>query len=196
MRLEIVYTTRRQFWRKRYNKVDKSQRARLSAGLLLYRVRRDTLEVMLVHMGGPFWARKDGGAWSIPKGEHERSEKPLEAARREFAEETGLMAPTREPIDLGTVKQPSGKLIRAFAVEADADVSAIRSNSFELEWPRGSGRVQKFPEVDRAGWFDLESARTKLVRGQVPFLQALVGLVAERAVSHSAPGEREAPDTT
>lgn len=165
--------------------------ARLSAGLLLYRGGENALEVMLVHMGGPFWARKDAGAWSIPKGEHERSEEPLEAARREFAEETGLMAPTREPIDLGTVKQPSGKLIRAFAVEGDADVRAITSNSFELEWPRGSGRIQEFPEVDRAGWFDLESARTKLVKGQVPFLAALVGRLAEREVSLSAPGERE-----
>jgi predicted NUDIX family NTP pyrophosphohydrolase len=166
--------------------------AKLSAGLLLYRTGEDALEVMLVHMGGPFWARRDAGAWSIPKGEHERSEEPLEAARREFAEETGLMAPAQEPIDLGTVKQPSGKLIRAFAVEGDSDVSAIESNSFELEWPRGSGRVQEFPEVDRAGWFDLDSARTKLVKGQVPFLQALIGLLAERAVSQSAPGEREA----
>jgi predicted NUDIX family NTP pyrophosphohydrolase len=170
--------------------------ARLSAGLLLYRANEDALEVMLVHMGGPFWARKDAAAWSIPKGEHERSEEPLEAARREFAEETGLTAPTRAPVDLGTVKQPSGKLIRVFAVEGDADVSAIRSNSFELEWPRGSGTVQEFPEVDRAGWFDLESARTKLVKGQVPFLQALAGLLAERAVGHSVPAGRKAPETT
>jgi predicted NUDIX family NTP pyrophosphohydrolase len=175
----------------------KARGARLSAGLLLYRVGQDGLEVMLVHMGGPFWAHKDAGAWSIPKGEHERSEEPLEAARREFAEETGLSAPTREPIDLGTVKQPSGKLIHAFAVEGDADVSAIRSNSFELEWPKGSGRVQEFPEVDRAHWFELERARTKLVKGQVPFLETLAGLVGENAVDASdgpaSPGRGAAP---
>jgi predicted NUDIX family NTP pyrophosphohydrolase len=148
--------------------------------MLLYRAGQDGLEVMLVHMGGPFWAHKDGGAWSIPKGEHERSEEPLDAARREFAEETGLPAPTRVPIDLGAVKQPSGKLIHVFAVEGNVDVSAIRSNSFELEWPRGSGRVREFPEVDRAGWFELENARTKLVKGQVPFLEALAARLEER----------------
>jgi predicted NUDIX family NTP pyrophosphohydrolase len=165
----------------------KPRGARLSAGLLLYRAGQDALEVMLVHMGGPFWAHKDAGAWSIPKGEHERSEEPLEAARREFTEETGLIAPAREPIDLGTVKQPSGKLIRAFAVEGDADVSVIRSNSFELEWPKGSGRVQQFPEVDRAQWFALESARTKLVKGQVPFLEELAGRLEERGRSTDRP---------
>jgi predicted NUDIX family NTP pyrophosphohydrolase len=164
----------------------KERGGRLSAGVLLYRVRQDILEVMLVHMGGPFWQHKDAGAWSIPKGEHERSEQPLEAARREFAEETGLIAPAREPIDLGAVKQSSGKLIRAFAVEGDADVSAIRSNSFELEWPRGSGRAQEFPEVDRAEWFELESARTKLVKGQVPFLDTLQTLLEERAIGQPA----------
>jgi predicted NUDIX family NTP pyrophosphohydrolase len=174
----------------------KGERARLSAGLLLYRVREDTVEVMLVHMGGPYWERKDAGAWSIPKGEYERSEAPLAAARREFAEETGLMAPAREPADLGTVKQPSGKLIRAFAVEGDADPSAIRSNSFELEWPRGSGRVQEFPEVDRAEWFELESARAKLVGGQVPFLDALESLLAELPVGRAAARGREARDST
>jgi predicted NUDIX family NTP pyrophosphohydrolase len=151
---------------------------------------------MLVHMGGPFWEHKDAGAWSIPKGGYERPEEPLDAARREFAEETGLVAPAREPIDLGTVKQPSGKLIRAFAVEGDADVSAIRSNSFELEWPRGSGRAQEFPEVDRAEWFELRSARTKLVKGQVPFLQALERLLEELPLGHSAAGELEAGEAT
>jgi predicted NUDIX family NTP pyrophosphohydrolase len=174
----------------------KAKSATLSAGLLLYRVRQTALEVMLVHMGGPFWEHKDAGAWSIPKGEYEHPEEPLEAARREFAEETGLTAPAREPIDLGTVKQPSGKLIRAFAIECDVDVSEIRSNSFDLEWPRGSGRAQRFPEVDRAGWFELESARAKLVRGQVPFLQALVGLLEERAVSQSGADEPKARGAT
>jgi predicted NUDIX family NTP pyrophosphohydrolase len=174
----------------------KAAGARLSAGLLLYRVRQGTVEVMLVHMGGPFWEHKDAGAWSIPKGEYERSEQPLDAARREFAEETGLVAPAREPVDLGTVKQPSGKLIRAFAIEGDADASAIRSNSFALEWPRGSGRVQEFPEVDRAEWFELESARAKLVRGQVPFLEELESLLAEPPVDGAAAGERDAPDSS
>jgi predicted NUDIX family NTP pyrophosphohydrolase len=170
--------------------------ARLSAGLVLYRVRGGTVEVMLVHMGGPFWERKDAGAWSIPKGQYDRSEEPLDAARREFAEETGMIAPAREPIDLGTVKQPSGKLIRAFAVEGDADASAIRSNSFELEWPRGSGRVREFPEVDRAEWFELETARAKLVKGQVPFLHALESLLARLPLGRSAAGERETPEAT
>jgi predicted NUDIX family NTP pyrophosphohydrolase len=174
----------------------KADGARMSAGLVLYRVRQDTLEVMLVHMGGPFWERKDAGAWSIPKGQYERSEEPLDAARREFAEETGVMAPAGEPIDLGTVKQPSGKLIRAFALEGDADAGAIRSNSFELEWPRGSGRVREFPEVDRAAWFELESARAKLVKGQVPFMDELESLLARLPLGQSAAGERATPDVT
>jgi predicted NUDIX family NTP pyrophosphohydrolase len=168
----------------------------MSAGLVLYRVRQDTVEVMLVHMGGPFWERKDAGAWSIPKGQYDRSEEPLDAARREFAEETGMIAPAREPIDLGTVKQPSGKLIRAFAVEGDADAGAIRSNSFELEWPRGSGRVREFPEVDRAAWFELEGARAKLVKGQVPFVDALESLLAAVPVGRSGAGQRKTPDAT
>jgi predicted NUDIX family NTP pyrophosphohydrolase len=154
--------------------------AKPSAGLLLYRASHDTVEVMLVHMGGPFWKHKDDGAWSIPKGEYEQPEDPLAAARREFAEETGLVPPTGEPIGLGELKQRSGKLIRAWAVEADLDVSAIRSNSFKMEWPRGSGGVQEFPEVDRAGWFDLRAARKKLVKGQTPFLEALTRRLVER----------------
>jgi predicted NUDIX family NTP pyrophosphohydrolase len=149
-----------------------------SAGLLLYRTSHEVLEVMLVHMGGPFWRRKDNGAWSIPKGEYDPPEDPLRAARREFAEETALVPPTGEPIDLGELKQPNGKLIRAWAVEADVDVSAITSNSFKMEWPRGSGGVQEFPEVDRAGWFDLHAAGEKLVKGQTPFLEALARRLA------------------
>jgi predicted NUDIX family NTP pyrophosphohydrolase len=129
-------------------------------------------------MGGPFWKHKDDGAWSIPKGEYDPPEDPLGAARREFAEETGLPPPTGEHIDLGVLRQRSGKLIRAWAVEADVDVSAIRSNSFEMEWPSGSGGVQEFPEVDRAGWFDLHAAREKLVKGQTPFLEALARRLA------------------
>ncbi|HXN38992.1 MAG TPA: NUDIX domain-containing protein [Solirubrobacteraceae bacterium] len=152
-----------------------------SAGLLLYRTTHGDLEVMLLHMGGPFWQRKDAGAWSIPKGEYDPSEQPLAAARREFAEETGLVAPPGEPIDLGDVRQSSGKLVHAWAQHADVDVTKITSNSFAMEWPKGSGRMREFPEVDRAGWFDLETAREKLVKGQVPFLQALAALVQERS---------------
>jgi predicted NUDIX family NTP pyrophosphohydrolase len=155
---------------------------RLSAGLLLYRRPAGALEVMLVHMGGPFWRRKDAAAWSIPKGEYELPEDSLDAARREFAEETGLLPPEGPMIDLGVLRQPSGKLVHAWAVEADLEVSEITSNSFELEWPRGSGTLQQFPEVDRAGWFDVKDAAEKLVKGQVPFLQALSALVS------SAPG--------
>jgi predicted NUDIX family NTP pyrophosphohydrolase len=159
---------------------------RLSAALLLHRGSPGSIEVMLVHMGGPFWSHKDAGAWSIPKGEHGEPEDSLTAARREFAEETGLAVPDGEPVDLGVIKQGSGKLIRTWAVEADLDVTEIRSNSFELEWPRGSGTIQRFPEVDAAGWFDLPSARHKLVKGQVPFLDAL----AERL---RAPSGEEQP---
>jgi predicted NUDIX family NTP pyrophosphohydrolase len=151
---------------------------RLSAGLLLYRTTHAQLEVMLVHMGGPFWQHKDERAWSLPKGECEAGEEPLAAARREFSEETGLPLPEGEPIDLGALRQPSGKLVHAWALDADLDVREIRSNTFELEWPKGSGRTQRFPEVDRAAWFDLQSASAKLVKGQVPFLQELSSRVA------------------
>jgi predicted NUDIX family NTP pyrophosphohydrolase len=135
---------------------------------------------MLVHMGGPFWKHKDDGAWSIPKGEYDPPEDPLGAARREFAEETGLVAPTGEPIDLGELRQRSGKLIRAWAVEADVDVSTITSNSFAMEWPSGSGSVQEFPEVDRAEWLDVQGAQKKLVKGQTPFLETLAKRLEER----------------
>jgi predicted NUDIX family NTP pyrophosphohydrolase len=146
--------------------------------LLLYRTSREGLEVMLVHMGGPYWRRKDVGAWSIPKGEYTEPEDPLTAARREFVEETGIDPPAGEPIDLGVVRQSGGKLVHAWAVESDLDVDHIESNTFEIEWPRGSGQVKEFPEVDRAGWFDLDSAREKLVKGQVPFLETLSERVA------------------
>jgi predicted NUDIX family NTP pyrophosphohydrolase len=146
--------------------------ARRSAGLLLYRSQR-VLEVMLVHMGGPFWASRDTGAWSMPKGEPEPGEEPLAAALREFAEETGLAPPAGTPIDLGERRQSGGKLVHAWALEADTDVSAIDGNTFTLQWPPGSGQLREFPEVDRAGWFDLPSARSKLVKGQVSFLDAL-----------------------
>jgi predicted NUDIX family NTP pyrophosphohydrolase len=144
-----------------------------SAALLLFRHGTDGLEVLIAHMGGPFWARKDAGAWSIPKGEY-TDEEPLAAARREFAEEMGSPPPGGEPVALGTVKQSGGKSVTTFAVEGDFDLDGFRSNTFELEWPRGSGRVQEFPEVDRAAWVPVAVAREKLVKGQVPVLDALV----------------------
>src|SRR5918993_854386 len=125
-----------------------------SAGLLVYRPSDDGLEVLLVHPGGPFWARKDDGAWSIPKGEYEPSEDPLEVALREFEEELGAEPPdSTDALPLGELRQPSGKVVSAWAVEGDLDVSDVRSNLFEMEWPPRSGRTQEFPEVDRAGWF-------------------------------------------
>jgi len=145
-----------------------------SAALLLFRHGTDGLEVLIAHMGGPFWARKDAGAWSIPKGEYTDDEDPLAAARREFAEEMGSPPPSGEPVALGTVKQSGGKTVTTFAVEGDFDLAGFRSNTFELEWPRGSGRVQEFPEVDRAAWVSVPVAREKLVKGQVPVLDALL----------------------
>ena len=144
----------------------------LSAGIVTFRWGARGLEVLLVHPGGPFWARKDDGAWSIPKGEYQADEDALEAARREFLEETGFVA--RGPfIRLATLRQPSGKLVSAWAFEGDFDAAAIRSNTFAMEWPPKSGRQAEFPEVDRAGWFSAEEARRKLVRGQVGFIDEL-----------------------
>jgi predicted NUDIX family NTP pyrophosphohydrolase len=144
-----------------------------SAGLLLYRVRDGTPQVLLGHMGGPFWARKDERAWSVPKGEHGDDEDALAAARREFAEETGTPPPDGEPLPLGEVRQSGGKRVTAWALEGDLDPAAIASNTFTLEWPPRSGRTQEFPEIDRAAWFDLPTARAKIVKSQVPLLDAL-----------------------
>jgi predicted NUDIX family NTP pyrophosphohydrolase len=146
-----------------------------SAGLLLYR-RRDGLEVFLVHPGGPFWAGKDAHAWSIPKGEIAEGEDPLQAARREFAEETGLAIDGRFVV-LTPRRQPGGKIVHAWAVEADCDPAAVRSNSFTLEWPPRSGRMQEFPEIDRAAWFPLAVAREKSHKGQVALLDELATVV-------------------
>jgi predicted NUDIX family NTP pyrophosphohydrolase len=147
---------------------------KLSAGLLLFDDDPDSgVRVMLAHMGGPFWARKDAGGWSIPKGEYVDGEDPLQAARREFAEEIGAPPPSGDMFDLGEIKQRGGKRVRAWAVRAYMDVSDITSNTFEIEWPRGAGRMQTFPEIDRADWFDLKTARSKLVQGQVAFLDVL-----------------------
>jgi predicted NUDIX family NTP pyrophosphohydrolase len=144
-----------------------------SAGLLLYRGGGDRLEVLLGHMGGPFWARKDDGAWSVPKGEFESDEDAFAAARREFAEELGSPAPDVDYVDLGIVRQRAGKTVQVWAGAADFDTSTVVSNTFELEWPPRSGRMQAFPEIDRAAWLDLELARVKLVAGQVVFLDRL-----------------------
>jgi predicted NUDIX family NTP pyrophosphohydrolase len=148
-----------------------------SAGILLYRVRGGEPEVLLVHPGGPFWARKDAGAWSIPKGEHSEDEDGQAAALREFEEETGTALTPSALADLGTVRLKSGKLVAAWAVEGDLDADAITSNTFELEWPPRSGRTQEFPEVDRAGWFGLDAAREKLNPAQVAFLDRLRDLL-------------------
>ena len=147
-----------------------------SAGLLLYRRRAGAFEVFLVHPGGPFWARRDDGAWSIPKGEHDAGEDPLAAARREFAEETGI-APAGNAVALAPIRQKGGKVVRAFALEGDCDPSAIRSNTFTVEWPPRSGRQKAFPEIDRAAWFSLDEARRKLNPAQSALIDELVHLL-------------------
>jgi predicted NUDIX family NTP pyrophosphohydrolase len=152
---------------------------RRSAGVLLYRIREGSLEVLLVHPGGPLWATKDLGAWSIPKGEYGASEDPLEAARRELEEETGIRA-AGPLVPLSKVRQAGGKEVLAWAVEGDADAAAIRSNTFSMEWPPRSGRSVEFPEVDRAGWFGMEEARRKILKGQLPFLDEIEGLLRPR----------------
>jgi predicted NUDIX family NTP pyrophosphohydrolase len=149
-------------------------KSRLSAGLMLYRGCDGVVEVLIAHPGGPFWARKDDGAWSIPKGEYTEDEDPWTAAQREFCEEIGLPVPTGPRIDFGPLKQPSGKVVTAFAVRGDLDVTDARSNTFELEWPKGSGRLREFPEVDRVAWFPVAQARTKLLTGQRAFLDRLM----------------------
>jgi predicted NUDIX family NTP pyrophosphohydrolase len=144
---------------------------RRSAGIVLYR--QPGPEVLLVHPGGPLWARRDTGAWSIPKGEYSDDEEPAAAARREFTEELGAPAPEGEMIDLGEIKQPGGKLVRAWAAPGDLDATQIRSNTFTLEWPPHSGRMSEFPEVDRAQWFALEQARERINPAQIPLLDRL-----------------------
>ena len=148
-------------------------RGRRSAGLLLFRRRGEDVEVLLVHPGGPFWAKRDLGAWSIPKGEYLDDEEPLAAARREFAEELGSPAPDGETIDLGEVRQKAGKVVCAWAVAGDLDPAAITSNTFTMQWPPRSGRTQEFPEVDRAQWFALSEARERINPGQAALLDRL-----------------------
>jgi predicted NUDIX family NTP pyrophosphohydrolase len=149
-----------------------------SAGLLLHRTTDAGVEVLLGHPGGPFWARKDDGAWSIPKGEYTEDEDPWQAAQREFREELGLSAPDGPRMALPPVKQAGGKLITAYAVRADLDVTHSRSNTFELEWPKGSGKFREYPELDRVSWFAIEEARTKLLKGQLPLLDRLLELLS------------------
>jgi predicted NUDIX family NTP pyrophosphohydrolase len=148
-----------------------------SAGILLYHCRNDELHVLLVHPGGPFWQKKDLGAWSIPKGLFDQDEKPQDAARREFKEETGYDV-NGNFIDLGEVKQPSGKVIHAWALEGDIDASRITSNTFTLEWPPHSGRQQEFPEVDCGEWFNIQMARKKINKGQARFLDKLLAALS------------------
>lgn len=148
--------------------------AKLSAGLLLYRVVDDIVEVLLAHPGGPFWARKDDGAWSVPKGEYTDDEDPWAAAQREFGEELGAPPPAGPRLDLVPVRQAGGKVVTAFAVRADFDVTDARSNTFTLEWPKGSGKVREFPEIDRVAWLPVAVARTKMLAGQRPLLDQLM----------------------
>ncbi|MGV0873969.1 NUDIX domain-containing protein [Mycolicibacterium sp. XJ879] len=157
----------------------KARRSRLSAGLLLYRIADDVVEVLIGHPGGPFWARKDDGAWSIPKGEYTEGEDPWTVAQREFEEELGKPAPAGPRIDFAPLKQPSGKVITAFAVRGDLDLTGTVSNTFELEWPKGSGKVREFPEIDRVGWFSVAQAESKLLKGQRPLLDRLVAALED-----------------
>ncbi|MGE5226154.1 MAG: NUDIX domain-containing protein [Planctomycetaceae bacterium] len=150
-----------------------SGRGRRSAGLLLWRLREGRLEVLLGHPGGPFFANKDEGHWTVIKGEVEPDEEPAEVARREFAEETGHEAPAGPLLALGEIRQRSGKLVQAWAVEGDLEPTDAASNTFELEWPPRSGRVREFPEIDRVAWFDVQTARTKLIGAQAPLLDRL-----------------------
>ena len=146
---------------------------KMSAALLLYRVTDGGVEVLIGHPGGPFWARKDEGAWSIPKGEYVDGEDAWSAAQREFVEEVGKEPPAGPRIDFAPLRQPSGKVITAFAVRGDLGLEGAVSNTFTLEWPKGSGNIREYPEIDRVGWFSVTEAATKLVKGQRPLLDRL-----------------------
>jgi len=148
---------------------------RTSAGILLYRWSDDgAVEVLAGHMGGPFWAKKDAGAWSIPKGEYGAGEEPFEVAQREFEEELGSPVPSSSFLPLGEVRQSGGKVLTVWAAEGDLDVTTAVSNTFALEWPPRSGRMQEFPEIDRVAWVTVDAARELLVKGQVPLLDRLL----------------------
>jgi predicted NUDIX family NTP pyrophosphohydrolase len=148
-----------------------------SAGILLFRRADAAVEVLIVHPGGPLWARRDDGAWSLPKGEYEPGEQPLDAARREFEEEIGVPPPDGEALELGEVRLKSGKRVVAWALEGDVDATAIRSNTFAMPWPARSGRIQEFPEVDRGDWFTPAQARVKLNPAQVEFVDRLLDMI-------------------
>lgn len=148
-----------------------------SAGILLYRRGEAGLEVLIAHMGGPFWERKDASAWSIPKGEMNEGENILEVAKREFEEELGSAPPPEPYLELGEVRQANGKRVVVFAVQGDLDAESIQSNSFQMEWPRASGQIGEFPEIDRAAWFSPAEARQKLIPAQLPFLDRLASTV-------------------
>jgi predicted NUDIX family NTP pyrophosphohydrolase len=163
--------------------------ARLSAGFLLYRRRTGRLEVFLVHPGGPFWAKKDEGAWSIPKGECAEGEEPMAAARREVAEETGVVV-AGDLLLLGEVRQASGKRVVAWATEMDFDPGAVRSNTFSMEWPPKSGKLREFPEVDRGDWFPIAAAKTKLLAAQVAFVDRLVAELGQPSDRVEAESDR------
>ena len=163
---------------------------KLSAGLLLFKIDdSSTVEVLVVHPGGPFWAKKDDGAWSIPKGEYLEVEDAYEAAKREFREELGSDAPLHASFDLGEIKQSSGKRLHVWAIEGDLDVSRFQSNTFEMEWPAKSGRTAEFPEVDRAAWVSVALARRKLLKGHVEFVTRLVDALNAEGQSNMAEGE-------
>jgi predicted NUDIX family NTP pyrophosphohydrolase len=165
-----------------------------SAGLLVYRISDGGIaEVLIAHPGGPFWARKGDGWWSIPKGEYDENEDPLAAAFREFEEETGLEVPHHGAVSLGEVRQPSGKRVVVWALEADLDTSDAQSNTFELEWPRGSGKVRQYPEVDRIEWVQVSLARIRLLKGQAPFLDRLLAAIGP---GHGLPREEAGPPST
>ena len=154
--------------------------SKLSAGLLVYRSTIGRLEVLLVHPGGPYWTKRDDGAWSVPKGEYEADEDPLQVAMREFREELGLDPPSdRQPVFLGESRQPSGKRVSVWALNGDIDVRVVHSNTFTMEWPPRSGRKGEFPEVDRAAWFEEAAARRKILPGQIPFIDRLFELLQD-----------------
>ena len=158
--------------------------ARQSAGILLYRFAEEAggIQVLIAHMGGPYWQGRDAGAWSIPKGEHGPDEDPLACARREFTEELGVPVPRGPVRALGTVTQSGGKTVTAWAVQADLDPATTVSNTFDMEWPQGSGTIRTYPEVDRVTWVDLAEARTLLVAGQVAFLDRLAESLTQEGV--------------
>jgi len=161
-----------------------------SDGILLFRFRDERLEVMLVHPGGPIWSKKDYGVWSIPKGLPEENETPLETAKREFKEETGFEV-DGEFIDLGELNQPNRKIVHVWALEKDLDITNVVSNKFPLEWPKNSGKIQEYPEVDKAGWFDIEVAKKKIRKGQIGFLDRLMDVINySRKEEHSDKGKR------